>query len=451
MVGCLVASFPRRPRKHLKAHQMETLFPNSMSLVERCHKVTIEALGLGYLDRDFTLHDAVISYLQGLTGAYTYNWHAARVYFGQCLTISRMIGLHQGRGYGGSGSAGSSSSTNFSSGDDGLRSQGANLILQEIGRRTFWLIFVSLKSIQQLSASSGEYWMPPTTPAEPYPPLPLEVDDAYLTPTHVLPQPQGMISMLVGFNANVRIFSAYNTLSTFELTSGVDESFDWERQTRILEQSLRETKRILDELPQELRLNPKSRFAKARVSEYPAPIQLHGDGKCNVHQGESGLTDIIDERRRVQHEIQKANIYATQLATRSYLVEKYWNLHRSHVSARWRAKSTSHPPETNPEAFRRDSHQGESSCSPDLTDQRMANEREDIVKDLLNMLGMVSQVDIEPNGASFVSIVMISSLFITSRIGVPFDCPTSPHPVHIFPLPDNIFSLSPIPHVVSKM
>ena len=39
---------------HLKAQHLEKLFPNSISLVERCHKVALEARGAGYLDRDLT-------------------------------------------------------------------------------------------------------------------------------------------------------------------------------------------------------------------------------------------------------------------------------------------------------------------------------------------------------------------------------------------------------------
>lgn len=415
MVGCLVASFPRRPRKHLKAYRMGEAFPNSVSLVERCHSVTVEALGPGYLDRDFTVHDAVISYLRGLTGGYTYNWRSARVYFGQCLTILRIIGLHKAS-YSGTGSAGTSSSTRFSGADDGPRDRGGNLILRELGRRTFWLMFVGGKSLQQVGASSGEFWIPPATLSDPYPPLPLEVDDAYLTPTHVLPQPPGVISMLVGFNANVRIYSAYNNLSTFELTYGVDEIFDWDRQARMLEHSLQATKQMLDEVPEELRLNLKTHFAEAGASQYPVPTQLHVNSHGNVHRRGNGFNDIIGKRRRVQYEIQKANIYVSQLATRSYLVEKYWSLHRSQNSTTLGTQSKPNPPESQREASEHDPNIPDPSSRFDLTEQRMADEREDVVKDLLHVLGMFSQVDIEPNGASFVSITILRPFIVASLI-----------------------------------
>ena len=405
MVGCLVASFPRRPRIHLKAQNMDKIFPNSSSLIDRCHKVAVEARGPGYLDRDLTVHDAVISYLQGLTNAYIYNWQSCRVYFGQCLTISRIIGLHRVKSSSIAYSAGFQSDMNVYDNGNGHREHQGDLILRELGRRTFWILFVAIKSVQQLGASSGEFWMPPETPSEPYPPLPLEVDDAYLTPTHVLPQPQGMISTLVGFNANVRVYSTYNTLSTMELAYGFDV-FNWDRQKRVLEQSLYAVKQALENVPLELKLCPKSRLLELQEQRYPSPTQTFSKSKSPTQYEEDSVPEMFTERRRVQYEIQKANIYISQLGTRSYLVEKYWNL----FDAQKGVKPGSSPNANSPGTFGTSldgslppTNNGDAGNNFDLIEQDMANEREDIVKDLLNVLGMISQVDIEPNGASFVS------------------------------------------------
>lgn len=144
MIGALVASFPRKPRLHLKAQHREHLFPNSMSLVDRCHKVAVEARGAGYLDKDLSVYDAVTSYFLGLAGAYTFQWKQTRLYFGETLTIARVLGAHKLK-------------------DPGLLSVGAlpaafgggvstfetqpqqvDFIRQEIGRRVFWVMFVGI-------------------------------------------------------------------------------------------------------------------------------------------------------------------------------------------------------------------------------------------------------------------------------------------------------------------
>lgn len=65
MVGCLVASFPRRPKQHILELGLEGQFPNSNTLIERCRRIAIEARGLYHLDRPQTVEDAAIAYLQG--------------------------------------------------------------------------------------------------------------------------------------------------------------------------------------------------------------------------------------------------------------------------------------------------------------------------------------------------------------------------------------------------
>lgn len=405
MVGCLVASFPRRPRKHLKSQNMGKIFPNSSSLIDRCHKVAVEARGPGYLDRDLTVHDAVISYLHGLTSAYIYNWQSCRVYFGECLTISRTIGLHRAKGSNGTASVGFSSDTNVNDHVDGHREYEEDLILRELGRRTFWILFVAVKSVQQLGASSGEFWLPPETPSEPYPPLPLEVNDEYLTPTHVLPQPQGMVSTLAGFNANVKIYSTYNALSTMELAYGIDV-FDWDRQKRVLQQSLHTVKRVLDNVPLELKLCPKTQLAEVQTHPYLSPTHSVSKSPSLMNYEADNVQGTIAARRKFQYDIQKANIYVSQLGTRSYLVEKYWSLYE----AGKRMKSGGSPNANSSsvfasglEKFLPPGKNGDFSNNFDLVEQDMANEREEIIKDLLDVLGLISQTDIEPNGIGFVS------------------------------------------------
>jgi hypothetical protein len=115
----------------------------------------------------------------------------------------------------------------------------------------------------------------------------------------------------------------------------------------------------------------------------------------------------------VQYEIQKANIYATQLATRSYLVERYWNLVELHE----RTQTTPHSGERLPSISTHSSPTGgdtkfistlgrtPSDTTMDASEQSMAVEREDIIRDLALLLRSINQVNMEPNGLSFVSLI----------------------------------------------
>ena len=194
MVGALVASFPRKARQHLKALRNEDLFPSSISLLERCQAVVAEARGPGYLDKDPTLFDALTSYLLGLTGGYTFRMQQGKLYFGECLSILRCLGLHR---------PGRTPISLGSPRDDEENSE--DLIGREIGRRAFWVLFVGARSMQQLGGSITELFIPPETSAAPYPPLPLEVDDNCIFSDRIIPQPAGTSSELVGFNANVKV------------------------------------------------------------------------------------------------------------------------------------------------------------------------------------------------------------------------------------------------------
>ena len=196
MIGALVASFPRKARQHLKALRNEGLFPNSISLLERCQIVAAEARGPGYLDKDPILFDALTSYLLGLAGGYTFRMRQNKLYFGECLSILRSLGFHRpGRSPESMGAPG-----------DGTEAA-EDLIGREIGRRAFWVVFVGARSIQQLGGTITELFIPPETSAAPYPPLPLEVDDQYIFQDRILSQPAGTLSELVGFNANVKVLS----------------------------------------------------------------------------------------------------------------------------------------------------------------------------------------------------------------------------------------------------
>lgn len=277
--------------------------------------------------------------------------------------------------------------------------------------------------MQQLGVSFGELVICPPTPTEPFPPLPLEVDDQHIYVDHVDPQPAGVVSELVGFNLGVSIYMTVTPFATMEMAWGIDEVFDWNRQRRVLEECLRNVKRTLENAPQELVLQFKTQngeFEPMRERSYYPPAQeipgARGIGE-DIRQG-AFEAHSPDERRWLQYEIQKANIYSSQLGTRSYIVEKFWNL----LDAYTKMKNSSSPPsgQNSPSSITlpldgslpknvfginnsvNNNSTGNSQGNYDMVEIQMSSERENIVKDLLKVLASISQVNMEPNGGSFV-------------------------------------------------
>ena len=134
----------------MKAQGLEKLFPSSISLVSRCHKVAIEARGPGYLDKELTVYDAVTSYFLGLAAAYTFQWKQARIYFAETLTIARVIGVHrqqdQGFALGSVPAAFGAAPRAFEP-----QAQPVDYIKQEVGRRVFWIMLVgiAIRNVEQ--------------------------------------------------------------------------------------------------------------------------------------------------------------------------------------------------------------------------------------------------------------------------------------------------------------
>lgn len=151
MVGVLVASFPRRPRLHLKAQHREHMFPNFINLVERCHKVAVEARGAGYLDKELSVYDAVTSYFLGLAAAYTLQWKQCRLYFGETLSIIRVLGAHKIKDAGFLRVGALPVTFGADSGGFDGQPQPVDYIRQEIGRRVFWVMFVGVRFVLSLS------------------------------------------------------------------------------------------------------------------------------------------------------------------------------------------------------------------------------------------------------------------------------------------------------------
>lgn len=408
MIATLVASYPRKPRQHLKAAKKDHLFPNHMSLINRCQKICAAARGPGYLESDtLNVYDAATSYFIALVGTYTYRWRQARLYFGECLTIIRTLGLHKATGEPLSqAGARHNSDSSLGRGTNGETGQGFDCITREMGRRVFWTLFVGIKSCSQFGAEFSELIMPPPTPTESYPPFPMEVDDCCIYPTHVEPQPDGLLPEITGFIANVRVFASYQAISKMEMAWGIDSVVDWDRQRRVLYEALHRCKDAVVELPQPLVVNPNMQPTQGVFPNFGA-----GDNTASLDPSQHmDSSQTPEQRRQMQCEIQKANIYASCLATRSYIVQKYWNL--CEARERSRSQSRQNSPGTGIMQAGLDGLLPRvPNSEEDLIEREMKLERETIVKDLLTVLSTIQEVHMEPNADSFVSHLPNATLF----------------------------------------
>jgi len=175
----------------------------------------------------------------------------------------------------------------------------------------------------------------------------------------------------------------------------MDEVFDWDRQQRILEQGLLRCRQILDSLPEILKVQSKT----ARETQPYFPPLPDFDGMRGPSSNDFVSAGAADVR---SYEIQKANVYASHLATRSYLVEKYFLLSdKAKVKAQNNVQSSPSVLSSGLDRF-----VSSSAVDAEALEKTMSEEREQVVKDLLVVLGSIDMVNMEPNGDSFVSILL---------------------------------------------
>ena len=233
-------------------------------------------------------------------------------------------------------------------------------------------------------------------------------------------QQPGVVPLIAGFNVNVRIFLSYSSLSTAEMAFGMDEVFDWDRQQRIFEQSLQRCRQILESIPDVLKVKSKAardNLAQPKQQYFP-PLP---DFDSMRDPALNNFVSVGDQDLR-RYEIQKANIYASHLATRSYLVEKYFMLQEK-ANARAQGNIQSSPSAL---AVGLDRFLSSSATDSEALEKTMSEERELVVKDLLVVLGSIDMVNMEPNGDSFVSILLHlrDSDFLYQAHGLNLSCPT---------------------------
>ncbi|RKF53165.1 hypothetical protein OnM2_108007 [Erysiphe neolycopersici] len=322
MVEVTVLSLPRRSRLHFSTLSWEKPPPSILGLADCCHKVATEARGSGYLEKDLTIYDAVTSYFLGLAASYKLRWNQTKLYFGETLTITKIVGefksqdLHSWPG---------TQHSKVHVTEKTPLSTAKDCIKQEIARRVFWVLFVRVRSMQQCGGQLSDLLIPPPTPTDPYPPLPLEVDDKYIFVDHIDPQPSSYLSTLIGNNLNVKIYAAITPLVRMELARGAWELFDWQIQKNTIEDCFFNLSQLLIQAPRQFRMESSHPFlVNSDQDEVLSPYSelLHFSHHCQQ--------DDEFARKTIQLETQKFNIYASQIASRCHLLERYRILFESY-------------------------------------------------------------------------------------------------------------------------
>ncbi|KAK3985311.1 hypothetical protein QBC44DRAFT_250721 [Cladorrhinum sp. PSN332] len=415
MVGVLVASFPRTARLRIKSQPHGiNMYPKAITMIERCRDVALAARGQSfYIKEDATVYDAATSYFLGLAAGYMMQMKVCKRFMAETMTFIREMGYHKPRDMG---------SNNY-----GITYRGPpfNHIEDQLGKRIFWCMFLGVRSMVQLGAPHGEIVFPPPTPTEPYPDFPAEVDDDYILRDQILCQPDGIVSLMTGFNQGIKTYMTMNGLVSIELSYGIS-SLPFHDQKAMLGDCLGAVKQVMDGLPRDLTINLDMDHSEANLALIsnlaangaatnvfePSPSIYYCPPGYPTLQSNGGP----DQRRHLQYEIQKANIYASQIATRSYYVERYLNLrdaHREHArmqAAQAQALAAENgvdgPNGTSGDAVSKSIAAAAlhtAATHPDPIDAHMLDERELIVRHLLTVLATISQRNMEPNGGSLIN------------------------------------------------
>lgn len=134
MIGCLVASFPRTARLHLKAQQSSNLFPRAITMIERCRAVALEARGPLFAGKEeVNVYDAATSYFLGLAAGYTMQWKLCRRFMTESLSFIREMGYHKPRDLG-------SSMLGIT-----YRGPAFDHVQDQLGKRIFWVLFLGVR------------------------------------------------------------------------------------------------------------------------------------------------------------------------------------------------------------------------------------------------------------------------------------------------------------------
>lgn len=235
----------------------------------------------------------------------------------------------------------------------------------------------------------------PSTPSLPYPAYPENVDDMYVLANEIVHPQDGSVTLLTGFRFAIDVYTTMNGVVSLELAYGMS-TLPWSDQRSLLRDGLLAAKSITDNLPPELQLGNHGDETDTLATLDESGLQYAPPAWPNS-QPAHDLRNLIKNhpirRRQLQYEIQKANIFVSQLATRSYFVELYFNLRDV-----WLGEQQQNP------GLEGQSEEEKAAQDADDEDiyEFMSAERELIVQNLLTVLGSISQRNMEPNGGSLI-------------------------------------------------
>ena len=236
----------------------------------------------------------------------------------------------------------------------------------------------------------------------------------------------------------MQVYRSYEALSVIDMTYGINSRMGWDWQRLLIKKALLTCKHALDGAPPELKLTTGPGTTNFGPTSYTATgseefSQVSSPQSSGFET--SAPDDFYKNRLQKQYEIQKANLYISQLGSRSHIVEKYWTLceynqqQPSWISPSYTvSKAVSYQPSPM-ESFDRSTAPSESPTAPaadhtatyqltsptqsrpkELGRDEMAEERENIIRDLLMVLSSISQCNMEPNGGSLVSLFASQNL-----------------------------------------
>ncbi|EWC46558.1 hypothetical protein DRE_04281 [Drechslerella stenobrocha 248] len=337
MCTITIISFPRKLQSYCQGRYYNT----AIQMAERSHRLALLARPVDYLERlDVTLLSSL--YLLSLSAWYSNNTNRGSFYFAE-LSLALTI-LER-----------ASPSSQFNNPDfsHGFMSSN-NLITMELRKRIFWITVVgeisrysmegkiNLPLFLKYNSADLDQLYVDTAPAE--------IDDAYITPTSfdfTTAHMEQKTSHLVGFNACSKIHLVYAkyVATCHNDETGVWRSVDPELKRRVLKTFLGDMKTALDRLPPGLKLDMRMAEANAgtdtdglplEMVPWPASATTDGDiylsmqaflGRKTLYQAAAELPDGVNipdpDRHEISYEVQKANLYVTQLYLFSIFLSDY--------------------------------------------------------------------------------------------------------------------------------
>ncbi|KZV64373.1 hypothetical protein PENSPDRAFT_656617 [Peniophora sp. CONT] len=275
--------------------------------------------------------------------------------------------------------------------------EGLDLIECEVRRRTFWLLFGADKSMSILLGRPICLRDEDCTVH-----FPKEVDDEYITPSAYLPQPHGKTSLVSGLNFITRIFAL---LGEILVRIRVDKRSPPQGQyaTARLEEVQQLHARILSVLqhaPEQLRLKQSA----------PTPTAMPGDplglGTGYRQATFAEVKDFFDNPHASRANalnpflVLQANLYVTQQLVR-FVIEQY----RDELIISLRGA---------------------------IDEQRVADDREAVASDLLNILHNIPIQSIATNGPSLVHKVRFVASTLLDAVRKAETAPASAARAHAF-------------------